>query len=548
MKDVLFFEVKSGLKNIIGRDLITDDNIAIFELVKNSYDAFAKNVIITFEENKIIIADNGIGMAFNDLLEKWLAVAYSNKKDQNEKKTKEIKRESYRDSIPARQHYAGAKGIGRFSCDRLGSKLILTTRKINAEDTERLTIDWTKYEDNSKKNFREIKIPYEKMTHEENIFPHNSQHGTILEIEDIGVWDREKIRNLKHSLEKLIDPFSDFETDEFYIEIICLRELTEDNQFKKDGSPKSERDRINGKINNSIIRVLNIKTTQIQIVINRGIMETKLIDRGTLIYHIKQTNNYSEIIDSLKINLYFMNRSAKTNFKNVMGIELVKYGSVFLFKNGFRVQPYGEANDDSWGLNWRAQQGYNRTLSSRDLFGKVNIVTDNTQEFNEVSSRDGGLKKTTGYYNLMDLFKNKALIPLERYVVGVLWGEGFLRNNYFTTNNEGIKFRELLKEKDKDSDDMSIAISNVGSKIDFIKLIKELADEKDIEIIEFNKDLIDVVNENLKIIKPKFIADFERIVETTGDKKLKQKLIQTEKKFKKLQEEKTAAEKKAIDE
>jgi signal transduction histidine kinase len=52
----------------------------------------------------------------------------------------------------------------------------------------------------------------------------------------------------------------------------------------------------------------------------------------------------------------------------------------------------------------------------------------------------------------------------------------------------------------------------------------------------------------LKIIKPNFIVDLERIVETTGDKKLKQKLIQTEKHFKKLQEEKTAAEKKAVDE
>jgi signal transduction histidine kinase len=548
MKDVLNFEVKSGLKNIIGRDLITDDNIAIFELVKNSYDAFANNVIITFEENKIIIADNGVGMAFNDLLEKWLAVAYSNKKDQNTKETKEIKRESYRDNIPARHHYAGAKGIGRFSCDRLGEKLILTTRKINTEDTERLTIDWTKYEDNSKKNFREIKIPHEKIACEKNIFPYNSRHGTILEIDNIGTWDGDKIISLKHSLEKLINPFSDFETEEFCIEIVCLHKLDEDDQPDKDGSPKNERNKINGKINNSIIRVLNIKTTQIQIVINNEIMESKLIDRGALIYHIKQKNSYSEIIDNLKIDLYFMNRSAKINFKNVMGIDLVNYGSVFLFKNGFRVQPYGEINDDSWGLNWRSQQGYKRFLSSRDLFGQVNIITDNTQEFNEVSSRDGGLKKTVGYYNLMDLFKNKALIPLERYVVGVLWGEGFLRNKYFTTNDEGIKFRGLLKDKDKDSDDMSIAISNVGSKIDFIKLIKELADDNDIKIIDFNKNLIDVVNENLRIVKPKFLADLERIVETTGDKKLKQKLSQTEKQFKKLQEEKTAAEKKAVDE
>lgn len=57
--DELYFSVKTGLKDIIGKDLITDDNIAIFELVKNSYDAHANDVIITFKDNKIIIADDG---------------------------------------------------------------------------------------------------------------------------------------------------------------------------------------------------------------------------------------------------------------------------------------------------------------------------------------------------------------------------------------------------------------------------------------------------------------------------------------------------------
>ena len=66
----LYFSIKSGLKDIIGKDLITDDNIAVFELVKNSYDAHASNVIITFEKNKIIIADDGKGMSYNDLIKK----------------------------------------------------------------------------------------------------------------------------------------------------------------------------------------------------------------------------------------------------------------------------------------------------------------------------------------------------------------------------------------------------------------------------------------------------------------------------------------------
>lgn len=84
MDKKLEFKISSGLKDIIGKDLITDDYVAIFELVKNSYDAHAKKVVITFETNSIRIVDNGKGMSFNDLQDKWLFVAYSAKRDGSE--------------------------------------------------------------------------------------------------------------------------------------------------------------------------------------------------------------------------------------------------------------------------------------------------------------------------------------------------------------------------------------------------------------------------------------------------------------------------------
>lgn len=59
--DDLNFRISSELKNILGRDLITDDNIAVLELVKNSYDAHATKVEMTFEDDKLVISDNGKG-------------------------------------------------------------------------------------------------------------------------------------------------------------------------------------------------------------------------------------------------------------------------------------------------------------------------------------------------------------------------------------------------------------------------------------------------------------------------------------------------------
>ena len=127
----LHFKTNIQLKSIIGKDLINDDNIAILELVKNSFDADAKKVEVQYlnlKENddkitssfsnktsRLIIKDDGLGMDLVDIQEKWLNIAYSEKKSNN------------------RQHnrmMAGAKGVGRFSCDRLGEYLNLYKKKL----------------------------------------------------------------------------------------------------------------------------------------------------------------------------------------------------------------------------------------------------------------------------------------------------------------------------------------------------------------------------------------------------------------------------------
>ena len=74
--DTLSFRISSGLKSLIGRDLISDKYIAVFELVKNSYDAGASKVEISYLVSegigKIIISDNGSGMTYDDIIKKWL--------------------------------------------------------------------------------------------------------------------------------------------------------------------------------------------------------------------------------------------------------------------------------------------------------------------------------------------------------------------------------------------------------------------------------------------------------------------------------------------
>ena len=95
MKKSLNFRVSSALKSVIGKDLITSDHVAMFELVKNSYDASASKVQIIFQQNqsddnRIFIIDNGKGMSYDDIVNKWLFVAYSAKSDGSEDKNKKF--------------------------------------------------------------------------------------------------------------------------------------------------------------------------------------------------------------------------------------------------------------------------------------------------------------------------------------------------------------------------------------------------------------------------------------------------------------------------
>lgn len=531
MSDQLQFRVSAELKNILGRDLITSPDVAILELVKNSYDAHATKVEITFNDDYICIADNGKGMSLDDLISKWLFVAYSAKSDGTEDR-------SYRSRF--KRHYAGAKGIGRMSCDRLAQYLTLTTRSVESQKTEVLYVDWSVFEQDKQQEFDTIDIPHETIDSMPD-FPNGSESGTILEFKGLrNTWGEEEIIAIKKSLEKMINPFSDAD-DDFQIEIIAPQYIETD----KDAQPYR---RINGIIENTIADILKIKTTQIESTLKDGIIHTVLLDRGVKMYEIEEPSKFSEL-SVATISLFYLNRAAKYSFSTRMGIQPVQYGNVFLFRNGFRILPYGNVNDDSWGLNLRAQQGYNRFLSTRDLFGRVDVETDDVNAIKEVSSRDGGLIKTEASSQLMDYF-TLTHRRLERYVAGVLWGEAFLRREYFNNQSIAIQERESLLKQDKDQTSAEHLYASIGSKVDFMQLIKSLANDDAIKVLYYNSELADIVSNptNTEILQAQMIEDARKVAEQTGDSYLIEKIKQFEQHMTELRRQKEEAEKQAEEE
>lgn len=546
--DELKFKVSTGLKSILGQDLITSDNIAILELVKNSYDAHATRVIITFEKDSIIIADNGKGMSLNDLQNKWLFVGYSAKSDGTEDA-------SYRSKF--KRNFAGAKGIGRISCDRLGSEVWLTTKSEDSNTVEVIHVDWNKFEKSLKKEFDKVPIEHESRT-EDYIFPGGSTIGTELRITGFRSgtpeWTRDRITELKKSLEKMINPFSG--SEDFSIEIKAKAFEEEDLKRKaqieaSDESITEEKiaqirnSIVNGVIQNTIADVLTIKTTLIESRLINGVITTKLHDRGESMYEIQEINTFDKLED-VTINLYFLNHSAKKTFSQRMGVQPVNYGNVMLFRNGFRVWPYGEPGDDSWKLDQRAQQGYNRFIGTRDLFGRVDVETTDVSAFKEVSSRDGGLIMTDAARQLMEYFSTIHR-RLERYVAGVLWGEGFLRNEYFKSQDLALEAREMLKNKDKYSDSSDNLYQNIGSKVDFLQLIKSLVNDKNIIVKYYNSHLADVLSDMTyaDVLQTNFVESLKEVAEKTSDQSLASHITFFEKQLAHMRKQKKAAEKMA---
>lgn len=438
MSERLHFKVSAGLKNIIGKELINDKFIAIFELVKNSYDAGAKEVTIKFENiysdnSAIYIIDDGKGMTKQEIIDKWLFVAYSEKKNS-----------TYRDNIKFRRNYAGAKGVGRFSCDRLGERVDLFSKTKEDKTINVVKINWNEFENSDTEEFQDIDVLYDEI--ESELI---DEKGTIIKISGLREkWNRDELLKLKKSLTQLVNPEADENYDLFNI-ILEVEEEKEKDEEKNKEENVFDKDIVNGKIINHVFDILNIKTTKITAIISEDGKKiiTTLNDRGIKLFEIEEKNRYS--IKNIKGTIYSLNRAAKVNFTRMMGIESVNYGSVFIYKNGFRVYPYGEPEKDFMNIDRRKAQGYNRYLGTREICGRIDIFGEN-KGFIETSSRNNGFISSYETNELEDFFYEYLLKPLEKYVVNIIhWGEEVIDNESLASTIDGYDNLEAVLKKIK---------------------------------------------------------------------------------------------------
>lgn len=514
MNERLQFKISAELKSVIGKDLITNDFVAIFELVKNSFDAQASRVDVVFGTNEnnpeprcITIVDNGKGMSLDDIKGKWLFVAYSAKKYQVEDTDKRV--------------YAGNKGVGRFSSDRLGRKLRMQTKTKDEDVVHVLDIDWGEFETDPQKLFHEVEIVYGKS--DEFMMPAGVRapdHGVVLEISqlrDPKSWNRKKMLRLKLSLTNLIDPFGD-NASPFQIVLKNKYYNDEDRELLEKGELSSSRI-VNGVVKNEIFDTLKKKTTKIDVSIDvDGVIETTLTDRGALIYKTNQKEHEYDFLNGVGFccQIFYLNRSAKATFARRMDMPIKDFGSLFLFRNGFRVFPVGEPDNDFWNIDLRRAQGYARHLGTRDIVGRVDI-RGSEEHFKEASSRDRGLVKTPASEQLHEFVIKHCIRALERYVVDVTWQDS-LDLDYDTPERMGID----------------------ENRARIIELVSKLSAGKAVQVVDYNKSLVSIISEK----SSRFESSIKRLfsfAESIQDRELFLRVKETSEKFQELEKQRLEA-------
>lgn len=403
------FTIDAGLIQRLGYELVGRAETAVSELIKNSYDADATIVDVDFVDSyqsggTLVISDNGTGMTENQLINGFMRISST---DKIHNPTSEI----------FKRTKAGRKGIGRFATQRLGQQLTIVTQTKDASQAIKITIDWERY--TIDKDLTSIMFPIEEIEKEK-------EEGTTLRIVNLrDGWSDAAIKRVFRYVLDLFQP--DYLSD---------KSRNSNFAIKNENSFKVNFNRIQ---NNQKLQILNdqIDVFDKSLAIFEGYVDKEhngilTITSESLglndilsIDFAEAEKQFKELSDVyFKIHYFIYNRPqyyrgkiSNTDLKRIQDLSQTASG-VRLYRNGFRVLPYGEPTDDWTRVDrrWTSESGKtNVPLSNRSLFGFVEIADTEGMMFEETSSREG-LIENEAFKQLSD-FINKSLVKARDRIV-----------------------------------------------------------------------------------------------------------------------------------
>ncbi len=427
----------------IGSDLIKDPASAIIELVKNAYDADAKKVEIIFssftrktvekeeQKIKIIVQDDGHGMTFDDVVNKWLVPATDDK----------LKRRV----SPGGRSMQGRKGIGRYASSILGNEFFMESVTKSGEKTTVL-LDWNDFL--KAKYLEDIKIIVEKEK------SNGMLHGTKIEVtgneEKLNEWSKKEVEKLINELRKLLPPWQDkndtfsievtfnnfpvveYENRKINIEPYPLLELYDYRLFGKIAKKNIKEvntEHFDEKINAQKILSELKKKDVAEVVVAELVYENALEKTKKKVSKIIILDDYEKYCGEIFIDLRVFDRDPeaiddliKRGLKDpVTGQYLGKrearklldtFCGVSIYRGMFRVRPYGDRGYDWLELDKRRVQNPSLRIGSNQIIGYIKVLPEEDSHLEEKSSRDGF--KENAYYMGLKKLVQEALSELEQ--------------------------------------------------------------------------------------------------------------------------------------
>jgi signal transduction histidine kinase len=396
MSEELFFETDAAIITRLGRELVAKQETALIELVKNGFDADATEVDVVFEGSgsnaSLEVRDNGSGMTRRELIQGFMRLA------------SDLKVQAPRSPRFCRQR-AGRKGIGRFAAQRLGDRLILTTRTQAASVALRLSADWQRFVHG--RRLEDVKVHLDEV-------PASGGPGTIVRIELLrDAWSEPQLRRCWRGVLALQQPFP-------VSPVINRDDLDPGFKVRILRSGSEFEDETVADMQTEILDHLHAS------------IEMKVNDKGHASWCISKNvfgpaRNWAPIhhadrdaarpppYDHLKnaaMRAYYvvldpalLPSLVYTRVRDVLGDE----GGIRLYRNGFRVIPYGDPDDD-----WlRLDEAYRKRsllapIGNRNFFGVVELEDPEGNLFEEHTSREG-LIETPAFLELQLLASSVLL-------------------------------------------------------------------------------------------------------------------------------------------
>lgn len=392
------FTADAGLIDRLGRELVGRQETALIELVKNSYDADACHVTVTLERDTLIIEDDGTGMTRDELVAGFLRLAST------------LKVAEPRSRLYGRQR-AGRKGIGRFATQRLGNLLRLRTWINTSDPGMELVVDWRNFV--SGRNLGEVPVHLDQVP--------GANPGTVIRIEGLrDDWSDAQIRRCWRGLLALQQPFPVTPVERrptsdpgFKVSFVRGGGLFDDPELVADFQSE----------------ILAHHHAMIEFrVDDNGVAEWRILqnrfgpDRSwSRIHHMQRDNNsppaYEQLRNvAMKAHYFILSPDLLPSlvYSRVRDA-LREEGGIRLYRNGFRVVPYGESGNDWLRLDQiYAQRGMVLApIANRNFFGVIEVYDPEGLQFDEHTSREG-LIETEAFRELTGLATGVIVTAVNR--------------------------------------------------------------------------------------------------------------------------------------